>query len=299
MIDNFEQLKTDAFVVPYLLTDKTACVANTAFVKGKAFLEHSNSLLQFVQHSVTLYESSGASNFSDNISARAARWMLGGNEDQKLICNILGQVDKVKHGFDDEKWATVTAKWKQIVPALGKVWNTTDNVVVTTTKNAFASRLAVWESNISQGPSFEEICTPIRNSQFSADHMIEALAANAGDGPDSDSDFVLLKRVAALCGPNELASIHVAKGLAMFKCRAASVYCRVAASRRESLPALLSVVHAEQATAAVIGKYEALITEFEGVALEATDAASSLKLIRESWMKAPRLLSSTRLLKFV
>ena len=296
MIHNFDQLKTDACLAPYLLTDTTS---STAFVKGKTFLDYIKSLLHLVQHAVTLYKSAEASNFSDDISAHASQWMLGGNEDQKLVCNVLEQVDNVKNGFDDEKWAAVIERWKQLAPALLKVWSTIDNVVVTRVKHAFAERLALWESRISQGPSMEDLYTPIKNAQWGDDPIVQALAERAQDSAESDSDFLLLKRVSALCGPHELASIHVAKGLAMFKCKAASVCYKVAASRRQSLPAPLSVKDGEQATAAIIAKYEELISDFEGVALEASSAVSDLKVLRESWMKAPRLLSSTRLLNFV
>ena len=50
--------------------------------------------------------------------------------------------------FDDEKWAAVIDCWKQSAPVLLKVWRTIDNVVVNTVKNAFADRLALWESCI-------------------------------------------------------------------------------------------------------------------------------------------------------
>ena len=77
--------------------------------------------------------------------------------------------------------------------------------------------------------------------------MVGALAARAQDPADSDNDFVLLKRVSALCGPCELASIHLTKGLAVFKCNAASVGHKIAASRRQPLLAFLSVKDVEQA----------------------------------------------------
>ena len=117
-------------------------------MKGKSFLDYIQSLLQLVRHAVTLYKSAEASNFSDDISACASQWMFGGNEDQQMVCNVLEQVDNVKNGFDDEKWAAVIDRWKQSALALLKVWSTVDNVAVNTAKNAFADRLALWESCI-------------------------------------------------------------------------------------------------------------------------------------------------------
>ena len=91
----------------------------------------------------------------------------------------------------------------------------------------------------------------VKNAQWADDPMVGALAERAQNSAESDSDFILLERVSALYGPNELASIHVAKGLAMFKCEAASVCYKIAASRRQSLLAPLSVKDGEQATDAV------------------------------------------------
>ena len=61
----------------------------------------------------------------------------------------------------------------------------------------------------------------IQNEDWEPDSNVEAIAERAQDSHKSDTDFMLLKRVSALCGPRELANIHLDRGLAMFKCKAA------------------------------------------------------------------------------
>ena len=68
------------------------------------------------------------------------------------------------------------------------------------------------------------------------DPIVKALAERAHDSDECDTNFVSLKHVSALCGPQELASIHAHKGLVRFKCIAASVWDRVAQSRRQPPP---------------------------------------------------------------
>ena len=71
LIHNFDRMKADARLAPYLLSAHDAS-NNTTFVKGKSFVDYVKSLLQLVQHAVVLYKSVEASSFSDDISAHAA-----------------------------------------------------------------------------------------------------------------------------------------------------------------------------------------------------------------------------------
>ena len=57
----------------------------------------------------------------------------------------------------------------------------------------------------------DDLLTPINNSQWGEDVAIAARAERSQDTAESDSVFVLLKRVGALCGPNHLADIHLEK----------------------------------------------------------------------------------------
>ena len=98
-----------------------------------------------------------------------------------------------------------------------------DTGLVTIAKIAFEVRLAQWQSHLSQGPSMEDLYNRIRNEEWEPDSIVEAIVERAQDSDESDADFMLLKCVSALCGPNELASIHVEKGLARFKSQTASV----------------------------------------------------------------------------
>ena len=101
MVENFGQIKTDACLAPYLLND------DTSFVKGKSYLDYGKSLLQFVQSTEALCKSAHLKSFSDNIADLASQWMLGGNVEQKLVCNVLEAVGNVKNGFDDGRWSLI------------------------------------------------------------------------------------------------------------------------------------------------------------------------------------------------
>ena len=79
------------------------------------------------------------------------------------------------------------------------------------------------------------------SNKWDDDPIVKALAERAHDSDECDTDFVFLKHVSALCGPQELASIHAHKGLVRFKCIAASVWDRVAQSRRQPPQPHLSV----------------------------------------------------------
>ena len=97
---------------------------------------------------------------------------------------------------------------------------------------------------------------------------------------------MLLKRVSALCGRNELASLNVEKGVARFKCQAASVCHKIAQSRHQGAPPLLSANCAERPTEFVMAQYEALIKKFEAVTLQATEAVDALQSMKRTWIQA-------------
>ena len=98
---------------------------------------------------------------------------------------------------------------------------------------------------------------------------------------------MILKCVSALCGPNELASIHVEKGLARFKSQTASVCDKIARSRHHGAPPLLSPNCAERPTESVMAQYDTRIKNYEGVVLQATDAVDALQVLKRTWMQAP------------
>ena len=137
------------------------------------------------------------------------------------------------------------------------------------------------------------------SNKWDDDPIVKALAERAHDSDECDTEFVFLKHVSALCGPQELASIHVNKGLARFKCIAASVCNKVAECRRQPHPPLLSVRWEDRPTEAMIAQYESLIKDYERVTLQATDAVTQLQRLRGDWMKAACLLSLSLLIKFV
>ena len=119
--------------------------------------------------------------------------------------------------------------------------------------------------HLSQGPSIEDLYNRLRNEEWEPDSIVEAIAERSQDSDKSDTDFMLLKCVSALCGPNELASIHVEKGLARFKSQTASVCGKIARSRRQGAPPLLSPNCAERRTESVMAQYDTLIKNYEGV----------------------------------
>jgi len=256
---------------------------------SKSFLGYTKILLQLVQHAVALYRSVGASSFSDDISAHAARWMVGQDvESQKLICNVISEVYNVKKGFDDAKWEAVTDRWGKLAPALLLVWNTIDKAVVTTVKDSFQDRLMLWSTRMSEGPSIDDLFTPIKNSQWGEDVAVEAMAERSQEPAEADSDFVLLKRVGALCGPDQLSNIHLDKALAMFKLKAASMVQKIASTRRHAAPPRLTTK--DKASEAIITQYESVVKDFESVVLIATDAVADLEMHRHNWMQAPHLI---------
>ena len=113
MVHNFAQIKTDQCLAPYLITDTAG---NHTFVQGKQFHDYFKSLLQFVQHAVTLYKSAQTHN---DITAHASQCILGDNvEQKKLVCNVLEAIANVKNGFGDGEWAVVSECWKTQFPRL-------------------------------------------------------------------------------------------------------------------------------------------------------------------------------------
>ena len=140
--------------------------------------------------------------------------------------------------------------------------------------------------HLSQGPSIEDLYNRIRNEEWEPDSIVEAIAERYQDSDKSGTDFMLLKCVSALCGPNELASIHVEKGLARFKSQTASVCDKIARSRHQGALPLLSPNCAERPPDSVMAQYDTLIKNYEGVVLQATDAVDALQVLKRTWMQA-------------
>ena len=208
--------------------------------------------------------------------------MVGQNvESERLVCNVISEVYNAKNGLDNAKWDAVTTKWRTTAPGLLELWNTIDKVVVTTAKDSFQDRFMIWSTRQSEGPSMDDLITPIKNSKWDEDVARAAMAERSHDSADSDSDFVLLKCIGALCGQDQLANVLLEKAVAMFKSKAAAVCSRIATTRRQpELPPL---------TQDTITQYDALAREFENVSLLAVDAVSELQVQRHNWMQAPHL----------
>ena len=174
-----------------------------------------------------------------------------------------------------------------MAPALLQVWNTIDKVVVTTVKDSFQDRFMILSTRMSEGPSMDDLFTPINASQwgaYSEDVAIAAMAERSQDSAESDSDFVLLKCIGALCGQDQLANIHLEKAVAMFKSKAAAVCSKIATTRRQ--PPLLPLTQDKPDS---IAQCDVLVRYFHNVSLQAADAVSDLELQRHSWMQAPHL----------
>ena len=161
--------------------------------------------------------------------------------------------------------------------------------LVTTAKDVFRVRLTQWQSSLSMEPSVKDLYTLIENSRWD-DPMEWPLAARAQDSAESDSEFLLLKRLSEFCVPHKLASINLDKGLETFKFKAASVCYKVAKSRRQPLTELLSVTEEEEWLTEAINtqyvRYEEFIKHFHDVTLDATRAVADLEALQESLMKA-------------
>ena len=117
-------------------------------------------------------------------------------ESQKLVYNVISEVYNVKSGFNDARWAVVMDRWGTLALALLTVWHTIDKAVIATAKNAFPNRFTVWSTRPTEGPSIEDLLTPLESHQWDEDASVGAMAARSQVTADSDSDFVLLKRVA-------------------------------------------------------------------------------------------------------
>ena len=165
--------------------------------------------------------------------------------------------------------------------------------------NSFSDRKIQWQSCLSQGPSVEDLYRPIISEKWDDDPIVKALAERAHHSDECDADFVFLKVVSAFRGPQELASIHALKGLARFKCIAASVCDRVAQSRRQPEPPHLRVRWEETPTEAIMQQYDSLIKAYHCVTLQVTDAVAQVHRLRGDLMKAACLLSFSLLIKFV
>ena len=203
------------------------------------------------------------------------------------MSSLISEVSKVKNGFGDAKWDAITDRWGTLAPALLRVWNTIDKGVVTTAKNSFQDRVMRWSTRLSEGPSIDELFTPIKNGLWDEDIAISAMAERSQESAEADSDFVLLKRVGALCGPDQLSNIHLEKALAMFKSKAASMVQKVASTRRHAAPPRLTK---DKASEAIITQYDSAVKDFESVVLVATDAVGDLEMHRHNWMQAPHLI---------
>ena len=235
-----------------------------------------------------LYKSVEASSFSDDIPTHVARWMAGQTVDsKKLVRNAISEVYSVKDGFDDAKWDAVATRWSTMAPALLEAWNTIDTVAVTTVKGSFQDRFVIWSTRMSEGPSMDDLFTPISDSKWDAyreDVAIAAMVERSQDSAESDSDFVLLKCIGALCGQDQLANIHVGKAVAMFKSKAAAVCSKIATTRRQ--PPLLPLTQDKLDS---IAQYDVLVKYFHNVSLQAADVVSGLELQQHNWMQAPHL----------
>ena len=170
-----------------------------------------------------------------------------------------------------------------------EVWNTIDKVVVTTVKDSFQDRFVIWSTRMAEGPSMDDLFTPIKNSQWGGDVAmpIAAMAERSQDTAESDSDFVLLKCIGALYGQDQLANILLEKAVAMFKSKAAAICSKIVTTRRQ--PELLPLTRGDKVSEAIIAQYDVSVRDFENVSLQATDAVSDVELQRNNWMQAPHL----------
>ena len=80
--------------------------------------------------------------------------------------------------------------------------------------------------------------------------------------------------------------MHVEKGLGKFKSQTASVCDKIARSRHQGAPLLLSPNCAERPPDSVMAQYDTLIKNYEGVVLQATDAVDALQVVTRTWMQA-------------